>query len=125
MKLKAEASGYPNWVRSLEDEDVYINNFEVSQGIRLYRDAIRPNMEKRGLAKLCLISMWAKLTERNNRTKTKMISDPQELYRFLSIPEIEVMNLRFASDGVVWASWGIIAEEKIPSLRHTKEVIGA
>jgi hypothetical protein len=31
----------------------------------------------------------------------------------------------FASDDVVWMSWRFIAEEKIPSLRHTNEVLGA
>ena len=31
----------------------------------------------------------------------------------------------FASDEVVWASWRYIAEEKVPNLRHTNEVIGA
>ena len=69
--------------------------------------------------------MWGKLTERNNRTKSKMISDPHELYRFLANPGIEVANLMFASDDVVWASWRFMAEEQIPSLRHTNEVIGA
>ena len=54
-----------------------------------------------------------------------MISDPQELYRFLATPGIEVANLMFASDEVVWASWRYIAEEKVPNLRHTNEVIGA
>jgi hypothetical protein len=38
---------------------------------------------------------------------------------------VEVMNLIFASDEAVWASWGFAAEEKIPTLRHTNEVIGA
>jgi len=46
--------------------------------------------------------------ERNNRNKTKMISDPQELYRFLATPGIEAMNL-FVSDSVVWASWRFTA----------------
>ena len=54
-----------------------------------------------------------------------MISDPHELYRFLATPGIEVANLMFASDDVVWASWRFMAEEQIPSLRHTNEVIGA
>jgi hypothetical protein len=69
--------------------------------------------------------MWGKMTELNNRAKTKMISDPEELYRFLAMPGIELTNLLFASDKVVWASWRYIDEEKIPSLRHTNEVIGA
>jgi len=69
--------------------------------------------------------MWGKLTERNNRTESNTISNPQELYRFLGIPGIEVANLVFASNDVVWASWCFVAEEQIPSLRHTNEFIGA
>jgi len=69
--------------------------------------------------------MWAKLTERNNRTKSKMISDPYEMHRFMATLGIEVTNLMFAFDDVVWASWPFIEEEMIPNLRHTNEVIGA
>jgi len=69
--------------------------------------------------------MWGKLTERNNRTKSKMISDPNELYRFLATPGIEVANLMFASHDVVCASWRFMAEEQISSLRNTNEGIGA
>jgi len=69
--------------------------------------------------------MWGKLTERNNRKKSKKISDLHELYSFLATPGIEVANLMFASNDVVWASWRFMAEEQIPSLRHTHEVIGA
>jgi len=54
--------------------------------------------------------MWGKLTERNNRTQTKLISDPKELYRFLATPVIEVINLVFANDEVVWVSWKFTAE---------------
>jgi len=79
LKLKTEASGYLDWVRTPEDEDRYNANFYTSEGIQLDKDAISPNAAKRGLAKLCLNSMWRTLTERNNRTKSKMISDPYEL----------------------------------------------
>jgi hypothetical protein len=54
-----------------------------------------------------------------------MIADPHELYLFLSTPGIEVANLLFACDAVVWASWRYTDEEIIPSLRHTNEEIGA
>jgi hypothetical protein len=65
-----------------------------------------------------LNSTWGKLPERNNRTCTKMINDPQELNRFLATPGIEVADLVFASDDVC-ASWRYIAEKKVPNLRHT------
>jgi len=58
LKLKTDASGYPDWDRTPEDEDRYISNFFASEGIHLDKEAIRPNAGKRGLAKLCLNSMW-------------------------------------------------------------------
>ena len=125
LKQKAEASGYPSWVQSLADEDRYIGEFATSEGIQLDKFAIRANPDKRGLAKICLNSMLAGLTERNDRTRTKMISDPQEQYRFLATPGIEVATLMFANDDVVWASWQYITEENFPNLRHTNEVIRA
>jgi len=69
--------------------------------------------------------MWGKLTERNDRTQTKGISQPNDLYRFLPTPGIEVSNLVFSTDHVVWVSWKYAAEEHVPNLRHTNEVICA
>jgi len=77
------------------------------------------------LAELCLNSMWGKFTNRSNRTQTKLISDPQELYRFLVTPGFEVQNVLFTSDDVVWISWQFSSEQRVPSLRHTNVVIGA
>jgi hypothetical protein len=124
LKLKAEASGYPSWVRSSEDEDRYINDFKEAKGIQLDRESIGPNAAKRGLAKLCLNSLLGKFCERNNRTNTKMITDPLELYRFLATPEIEVTNITFVGEEACCVSWRFSAQEDIPSLRHTNEIIG-
>ena len=57
LKLKTEASGYPSWVRTPEDEDRYVEAFHASEGVRLDKALIRPNAAKRGLTKLCLNSM--------------------------------------------------------------------
>jgi hypothetical protein len=54
-----------------------------------------------------------------------MISDPQEVYRFLTTPGIEVTSLLFASDEVVWVSWRYSDEEQVSNLKHTNEVLGA
>jgi hypothetical protein len=62
--------------------------------------------------------------ERSNRTQTKLISDPQELYRFLVTPGIEVQDMLFANDDVVCISWQYSLAERVPNSHHT-EVIGA
>ena len=64
------------------------------------------------------------LAERQNRTQTKQISGPHELYRILATPGVEVVNLLFASDSVVWVSCRYIAEKRVPSMRHTNVACG-
>jgi len=66
-----------------------------------------------------------KLTDRSDRTQSRVITEPKELYNFLADSGIEVTNLAFASDDVVWISWKHSAEEHVPNLRHTNEVVGA
>ena len=125
LKLKSEASGYPGWVRSPPDEELYVESFWQNEAIRLDRESMKSNATKRGLAKLCLNSMWGKLTERNDRTQTKVISEPKDLYSFLATPGVEVTNLAFASYDVVLISWKHAAEEHVPNLLHTNEFHGA
>jgi len=55
---------------------------------------------------------------------TKIIKVPKDLYGFLSTPGVELTNLVFASDDVVWIAWKYGAEEQLPSQRHTNDVIG-
>ena len=125
LKLKAEASGYPGWVQGPKHEDRYVQYFRESEGIGLDKALIQKNAAKRGLAKLCHNSFWGKLTESSNGPQNKVIADPQELYRFFATPGIEVTNLLFADDEVVWVTWKYAEEENMPVLRHTNEVIGA
>ena len=98
--------------------------FWQSEGMRLEKEAIKYDAAKRGLTKLCLNLMWGKLKERNDLTLTKIITEPKDLYGFLVTPGVEVMNLAFASDDVLYISWKYGAEEDVPYLRHTKEVMG-
>jgi hypothetical protein len=110
-KLKAEGSGYPGWLQGPEDEEVYVRSFPESEGIELDKTFIQKNAAKRGLAKICLNSFWGKLTESNNRPQNKIIADPQELYRFLATPGIEVTDLLFAGDEVVWVRFRYVEGE--------------
>jgi hypothetical protein len=41
LKLKDEASGYPNWVQCPEDEDRYISEFHKSEDFQLDEEKCR------------------------------------------------------------------------------------
>jgi hypothetical protein len=47
LKLKAEASGYPGWDRTPDDEDRYDQAFWDCEGIRLDKDLISYKAAKR------------------------------------------------------------------------------
>ena len=65
------------------------------------------------------------MKETSDRTQTRVITEPKDLYSFLVTPSIEVTNLPFPSDEVVSISLKHSVEERVPNLRHTNEVIGA
>jgi len=69
--------------------------------------------------------MWGKLCENPRKTQTILISDPQEQYRFLATPVIEVTNLLFAGDSVVWLAWRHAEESRVQTLRHTNDVVAS
>lgn len=56
LKIKQEASGRPNWVKTEEDLARYITMYEQKEGIRLDPDNIEYNPGLRSLAKLHLNS---------------------------------------------------------------------
>ena len=39
LKFKAEASGYPSWVRNPEDEECYVETLNAREGVLMVRDA--------------------------------------------------------------------------------------
>jgi len=59
--------------------------------------------------------MWGKLTERNDRTMTKIITELNDLFAFLTTPGNEEKNLMFANDDVFWLSWKRGAEQDVPN----------
>lgn len=54
LKIKTEASGWPNNVSTDEEKRAFIADFERAEGIRLDYNNICPNPGLRALAKLCL-----------------------------------------------------------------------
>jgi len=125
VKMKADASGYLGLVHRPENKERDVETVWQNEGIRLETEAIKCISTKRGMAKLCLNSMWGKLTKRNDRTMTRVITKPNELCGFLATSGVEVMNLAFASDNLAWISSKYGAEEDLTKLLHTNEVIGA
>ena len=62
---------------------------------------------------------------KNLRTPNTLIFNPEELYTFLAMPDVEVSSLIFVSDHAVWISWQNVDERHAPTLKHTNDVIAS
>ena len=60
LRLKQESAGFPDWVKTPEDQARYIDKYYRHEGILLRRDKIVENPGLRALAKLCLNSLWGR-----------------------------------------------------------------
>ena len=68
LKIKQEASCYPQWCVTDEQKQRYIDAYYEHEGIRLDPDKIEYNPGLRYLAKLMLNSLWGKLLFHNSLT---------------------------------------------------------
>ena len=98
LKIKQEASGYPDWVKNDEDKLKYVKQYEEQQGILLDREKISYNPGLRAIAKLCLNSLWGKFGQRLNMPKTEIISEKKKFHEIMLNDNYERQNFHFIDD---------------------------
>ena len=119
LKVKQEASGYPDWVKLSGDmpkgftkeelsvldtedrKDLYIHLYEQGQGILLDKSKINYNPGLRAISKLCLNSLWGKFGQRTNLGRCEIIDNKKEFFKIITNPKYHKIN------------WLDIAEDKI------------
>ena len=101
LKMKQEASGWPEWCQSENDKWRYIRDYHEKEGILMDYNNIKKNPGLRALAKLMLNSFWGKFGQRSNMPRIKYISQPVEYFDMLTSDQILVMGIKFVSDEMV------------------------
>ena len=101
LKIKQEASGFPDWVKTDGDKETYIQDYHTNQGILMDKDKIEKNPGLRAIAKLCLNSLWGKFGQRTNMGKTEIVNDKEKFFKI-------VFNEKY--DNIDWID---IGDEKI------------
>ena len=124
LKLKQEASGWPDWCKTESDKDRYVREYLENEGIKLDRGNIEKNKGLRALAKLKLNGFWGRWGMRNNLTHIQITDNPAELYEYLTDDEKEVIDLNFVTDEMVEMRW-TKKEEFETANKHTNVVIAA
>ena len=98
LKVKQEASGYPNWVVSEDDKDRYLENYREKQGISLEKDNVQYNASLRLISKLYANSAWGKFVQRSNMGQTMYVKSCADLAKVRNDPTKSVTNFHIITD---------------------------
>ena len=82
LKLKQEASGWPESVTSEQDIAKYLSDYKAREGIERDRESIQKNPALRTIAKLLLNSFWGKFGENLKKNKTSFLYDQKQTNSF-------------------------------------------
>ena len=93
LKMKQEASGYPDWVKTEEDKNQFKQEYFDVEGIVL--ENVEKNPGKRAYAKTMLNCLWGKNAQNNILPKTEYVNTQSRLYEILKNPNIK---LHYAED---------------------------
>lgn len=101
LKIKAEASGYPEDVVTEIEKENFVTEFHSKCGVKLDKNKISHNPALRSISKICLNSFWGKFGEKNNKTKTKYIHNVAELSKMMNNAANNVVNFHIINEDVM------------------------
>lgn len=103
LKLKQEASGFPEECRTEQQKRDYIADYAKNEGIHLDYNQIKKNPGLRSLAKIALNSFWGKFGQRLNMKQTTFFheNETENFFQLLSDPRKEVIDFHIISKDLV------------------------
>ena len=94
LKIKQQASGWPDWCVDEESKLRYLATYKETEGIELDRNQIEKNPGLRYIAKLCLNTTWGYLCKNSNKSQTQIVNNPMQFFAALENPNYEITNIQ-------------------------------
>ena len=102
LKSKQEATGFPQWVKSQEDKEKYVKDFEINEGIKLDVDKIEKNPGARYISKLSLNSNWGRLgMNPDNKIQIKIIKKKSDWFDLIFDTRYLIHDVNFFNDSIL------------------------
>lgn len=104
LKIKQEASGWPQNCETEDEKRVYVEDYLKHEGISLDPRKIEKNPGLRSIAKLCLNSLWGKLGQRSILPSVEFINNPEKFFSLFNNSNKIVISIDLISDDVLKVS---------------------
>lgn len=90
MKIKTEASGWPDDCKTEEQRRQFIQDFLDIEGVQLDPENMVRNEPARSLAKMMLNCLWGKLAQRSNLPQTTICTEPSQYWALVDDERIKI-----------------------------------
>jgi G:T-mismatch repair DNA endonuclease (very short patch repair protein) len=124
IKLKTEASGFPEWVKTEEDKVKFVKEFKEKVGVDLEIDKIKPNQALRSICKIILNSFWGKLGQQLQKPKVEFVSSVSELHDLQKNTKKEIKDFHIVNADVVAVEY-VVGKEFLEDSNISSEILAA
>ncbi|XP_040190087.1 uncharacterized protein LOC120921636 [Rana temporaria] len=105
LRYKQEASGYPSGCTDDAKKKEFIDSFYKREDVQLCAEDIKVNPSKRQISKLFLNSLWGKFGQRTDLPHTSIVTDPDEHFRLMFSPCVEISEVNIINDETTIVNW--------------------
>ncbi len=124
LKMKTEASGFPERLKSQDERQKYIEDYEAHEGVRLDIDNMKENPGMKAISKLFLNSLWGRFGLNSNKSQFKLVSDLSELYEIFMNDQYCVNDINFLNEHVCQIFYSV-HDEMHARTNYTNVIIAA
>lgn len=105
VKGKQESMGYPPEAKDSKTQEMYVREFQASQGILLDKDRIELNPAKTHAFDSCLENLWLSFGDRSPQINTEIVTQHADLVKYLFSKEYNVKYFTVLSDKTALVQW--------------------
>lgn len=124
MKIKMESSGFPDYCKTDENKQQYIERVRMHEGISLDPDQIKYNAGRRAVAKLCLNNIWGKFAQTPDRSSREFVTEPRRFFNLFADEGCRVSDVQTINEDCIFVTHNKIKEFQIPAL-NTNVIIAS
>ena len=114
LKIKMQASGWPDRCKTEEDKRQFMEEVKEREGIELDYDKVEKNPGLRSVAKLNLNSLWGKFGQNPFKRKTEYNDEPARYFELLTDDHVQVNNVVLLNEDMVQVSYSEFKETVKP-----------
>lgn len=101
LKIKVEASGWPNWCVTEEDKDNFVRQMKDQEGIDIDKSKVATNEGLRRVAKEMLNGFWGKYGQSDELSKTSFVYDPKKFFDRVRSKSEKITDIHMMTENCV------------------------